>query len=102
MNSINEEQKQRINEDLQLLQYDGITWSANGKAKTLEEAIAEVEQEGKDIGFNATAQVFIFIKQVFNSEVFSSRHMTKLLFRRGFRRGIFNKNFIIKTMGYPF
>ena len=60
MNSINQEQKQRINEDLQLLQYDGITWSANGKAKTLEEAIAEVEQ-GKDIGFNATAQVFIFI-----------------------------------------
>ena len=51
MNSINEEQKQRINEDLQLLQYDGISWSANGNATTLEEAIAEVEQEGKDIGF---------------------------------------------------
>ena len=61
MNSINEEQKQRINEDLQLLQYDGITFSANGNATTLEEAIAELEQEGRDIGFNATAQVFIFI-----------------------------------------
>ena len=58
MNSINEEQKQRINEDLQLLQYDGISWSANGNATTLEEAIAEVEQEGRDIGFNAIAQVF--------------------------------------------
>ena len=46
MNSINEEQKQRINEYLESLQYDGITWSANGNATTLEEAIAEVEQEG--------------------------------------------------------
>ena len=60
MNSINEEQKQRIKEDLQMLQYDGITWSANGNATTLEEAIAEVEQEGRDIGFNATAQVLIY------------------------------------------
>ena len=61
MNSITKEQKQRINEDLQLLQYDGITFSANGNATTLEEAIAELEQEGRDIGFNATAQVLIFI-----------------------------------------
>ena len=57
MNSITSELKQKILEELQVLQEEStITWLVNGYANTLEEAIAEAE-EGKDVGLIATAQV---------------------------------------------
>ena len=57
MNSITSELKQKILEELQVLQEEStIIWLMNGYATTMEEAIAEAE-EGKDIGLTATAQV---------------------------------------------
>jgi len=56
MNTIDEGLKQRILEELQLLQRDRIFWSMDGYATTLEDAITEADN-GMDIGFIATAQV---------------------------------------------
>ena len=56
MNTIDEGLKQRILEEVQLLQRDRIFWSMDGHATTLEEAISEADN-GMDIGFIATAQV---------------------------------------------
>ena len=60
MNSITLKQKQNIIYELEVLRIDSIQWSMDGDANCLEGAIQEAE-EGRDIGWIGTAQVYFQI-----------------------------------------